>query len=351
MRSYTYDEDKQRTRSKEVFKDNAICAEKSETAVNGIKGLSELFWLPVFNIVDGFVPEYLHSVLFCVSKQLIYLWFEPENSSQSWYLGNNGDEIDKRLLSLKPYLKTTRSPLSLKYRDSWKAADWQTFLLFYAIYVLQQFLSPTFLEHFLLLSCSAHMFLQASITQDDLDIAHDYLVCFVKNMEVLYGAENVIFNCHQLIHLHDSVLNWGPLWATSAFSFENNNKNLRALLSRVDCNPKDVTERFRIWQHIPRHLSSIVIGDYDFSRLLNPVSSATYSSVSPHGNVCHLDLDDPIIFALRDLSKCNILPKQSKAYECFTNGHTVYHCANSKDADKTKCIIKLKNGCYGEIHC
>ena len=31
------------------------------------------------------------------------------------------------------------------------------------------------------------------------------------------------FNVHQLLHACDSVRNWGPLWVTSAYGFENTN--------------------------------------------------------------------------------------------------------------------------------
>lgn len=36
----------------------------------------------------------------------------------------------------------------------------------------------------------------------------------------------MVFNAHQLLHLCDGVLNWGPIWATLAFVFESANHNI-----------------------------------------------------------------------------------------------------------------------------
>jgi len=43
---------------------------------------------------------------------------------------------------------------------------------------------------------------------------------FVAGIETLYGEQFVSYNVHILTHLPDAVVNWGPLWANSAFVFE-----------------------------------------------------------------------------------------------------------------------------------
>ena len=39
----------------------------------------------------------------------------------------------------------------------------------------------------------------------------------------LYGLEKCSFNVHQLMHITECVRNWSPLWAWSAFTFEDSN--------------------------------------------------------------------------------------------------------------------------------
>ena len=46
------------------------------------------------------------------------------------------------------------------------------------------------------------------------------------NFEKLYGAASVSFSVHLLMHMAESVRNWGPLWATSTFPFESFNGTL-----------------------------------------------------------------------------------------------------------------------------
>lgn len=349
MRSYPYDENKQEARSNEMFQDNATQAEESASPRNGVKGFSLLSRLPSFYIVFGFVPEYLHSVLLGVSKQLMSLWLDQVNALKPWYVGDQISQMDSHLLRLKPPLEITRSPRSLMCRDNWKASEWRAFLLFYAISVLPGVLHPQFLEHYFHLSFSIHILLQESVSQHDLQLACESLVRFVKSMELLYGEENMSFNCHQLIHLSDSVLNWGPLWATSAFSFERNNGNLRTLLKGINDDPLQIYQRFLIWQHLPRHLSSFVYNrQSDFGELLAKLTPGSDGSGSdtPLGQSRHVDLTGSTKLAVQELLNRPVLVKSVEAYDSFSSGHTVYHSASCKESD---CVIKLKNGCCGEI--
>lgn len=48
----------------------------------------------------------------------------------------------------------------------------------------------------------------------------------MHNFKKLYGATNVYFNVHLLMHLAASVRNRGPLWATSTFPIESFNGTL-----------------------------------------------------------------------------------------------------------------------------
>ena len=49
---------------------------------------------------------------------------------------------------------------------------------------------------------------------------------FVAMVPELYGPEHVSLNVHLLTHLVNSVEQWGPLWASSAFVFEDANGKL-----------------------------------------------------------------------------------------------------------------------------
>ena len=71
---------------------------------------------------------------------------------------------------------------------------------------------------------------------------------FVITVGVLYGQKHVSFNVHQLCHLAQSVRDWGPLWATSAFPFEGNNKGLLNLFCGTQYVPQQMMKRFQVFQ-------------------------------------------------------------------------------------------------------
>ncbi len=63
-----------------------------------------------FQMVNGFVPEYQHSVCLGVTRQLANLWFDSRNHEQEWYTGTKSDLIDKELVTIKPPVEIIRVP-------------------------------------------------------------------------------------------------------------------------------------------------------------------------------------------------------------------------------------------------
>ncbi|KAM3598530.1 uncharacterized protein V6R79_019117 [Siganus canaliculatus] len=323
---------------------------KKNPPQNGVKGSSLLSKIPFFDIVLGFVPEYLHSVLLGVSKQLMSLWLDPANSLKPWYVGEKISEMDSRLRHIRTPSEISTSPQSLQCRDKWKASEWRAFLLFYAVSVLPGILVPPYLEHYLSFSFSIHILLQESISQQDLHLAHRTLVYFVEFMAKLYGEENTTFNCHQLIHLTQSVENWGPLWAISAFNFERNNGNLRTLLKGVKVKSQ-VHQRFLLWLHLPSHLSSSVFNKKcSFSELLAKVTPVKGSSSDKaFGNPHQVELTGSTQRAIAEFLNQPVYAKTADACDRFLHGHTIYKASNCKESDKTDCFVQLNNGSYGDI--
>ena len=60
----------------------------------------------------------------------------------------------------------------------------------------------------------------------------------------LYSIEHVSYNVHLLLHLSESVKFWGPLWATSAFLFENANGRLLRAFHGTKCVSNQIFKQF-----------------------------------------------------------------------------------------------------------
>ena len=81
--------------------------------------------MPNFDTVRGTTVDYMHCVLLGVCRQLLKLWFNSKNSKEVWYIGNQIEELDSRLLNIQPPNEMKRTPRSiestLKY---WKGNEY-----------------------------------------------------------------------------------------------------------------------------------------------------------------------------------------------------------------------------------
>ena len=211
-------------RTKESVERNALEVNRCHYVVKGVKGFSILsLILSTFDIIRGIVFDSMHCIDLGVMKQLISLWFDSKYSAKPWYLGSFITQINQKLSNIIPPSNVSRLPGNLISRSTWKASEWRNLLLYYGMFIFKRFLPEEFYNHFLLLSTSIYLLNQKTITLEEFYRAKTNLELFVKDFERLYGVVHMSFNVHQLLHACDSVRNWGPLWVTSAYGFENTN--------------------------------------------------------------------------------------------------------------------------------
>lgn len=191
-----------------------------KTTIQGLKGTDVICALPYIDIATCFVPEYMHSVLLGVVRQMIALWF---TKAGPWNIRKNSKDVDEFLLRTKPLNCFNRMPRRITVFQSWKASEFYNWCLFYSLPVLVQYLPHKYLEHFILLVKALYILLLKRIKETDLECPDKLLKLFVKQFKFLYSDRDMSYNVHQLLHLVLSVRRWGPLWATSAFVFENQN--------------------------------------------------------------------------------------------------------------------------------
>lgn len=202
----------------------------SSKVVKGVKGPSVLSTIFYFNLAWAFVPDYMHCVLLGVVRQCLSLWFDSSNHTKPWSLSTKGDMVDRKLCSIKPSSEVNRLPRSIKTRKYWKASEFRSWLLFYSIPVLHEILPSKYLNHWFILVFCIFTLLKSSVSSSEIDLCKALMDVFCMEMGILYGKEQLTFNVHQLTHLPLSVQRWGPLWATSAFRFEDNNGVLLGLI-------------------------------------------------------------------------------------------------------------------------
>ena len=257
-RAYPYREN---TRLRNHDQTNSFAEQAVATgiAVCGVKGPSILSTLPDFNIVDGIAPDYMHSVLLGVARQLSTLWFDSSNSEKPYYLGRAVKDIDTDLLSIKPPCNISRLPRTIVMRKFWKAHEWYAWLFHYSLIVLKKYLNVKFYNHLALLVEAVSILLQNTVTTEILNHCELILIQFVIDMEDLYGINNVSFNVHLCLHLTKSVENWGPLWTHSSFVFEAYNGELIEMFRGTQGVPLQVVKTFLLHRALPALSKKMVV--------------------------------------------------------------------------------------------
>lgn len=210
-------------------------SEISNKHVFGIKGITSLIQIPNFEI-DKCVPiDFMHNICLGVVKYMADVWFDTKNNKMEFYLGLKVKKIDKRILQFNTYSEISRYPREISQRNQWKANEWLNWLLYYANPSLMEFLPRQHFKHFQKLRKVIRMLLGDNLTDQNLDNCAKKLQHFVKKFQDLYGQKYMVYNIHLLLHLVESVRNFGPLWGFSLFPYENMNGFLKNFVK----GPKD----------------------------------------------------------------------------------------------------------------
>ncbi|XP_037504319.2 uncharacterized protein LOC119379180 [Rhipicephalus sanguineus] len=229
-------------RTAEETTDDMETAANTGTVVQGIKGPTPLINMPHFDIIWGFIPDYMHCVLLGVMRQLTELWLS--GVGKPYYIGRPAlfTVVDTRLCSIKPPL-CFRLQRSLSLRKYWKAVEWQQWLLWFSVPCLHGILPTDYFKHFTLLVKGVSLLLMDSVSSMDVSESASLLAKFVVGVQFLYGEKEMTFNVHQLLHLPKSVTLQGPLWSHSCFVFESNIGHVKELVTSAKGVPIQIVER------------------------------------------------------------------------------------------------------------
>ena len=168
-----------------------------------------------------------------VIKMYIWLWLDGSKSNKAnpWYIGDKVAIINLRLLNILPPIEITRTP-SKDYLDKltfWKAHEFKSFALYYYP-VLEGILPQLYFTNFAIFSHGLYTLLQEEVDAAAVEEMGPVLDAFVEDSEDHYGPSRTTANLHLTTHLVQSVLNWGCLWASSAFIPEWFNGDLQSMV-------------------------------------------------------------------------------------------------------------------------
>ncbi|XP_046404877.1 uncharacterized protein LOC124170221 isoform X1 [Ischnura elegans] len=183
-------------------------------------GVSVLQDIPDLDLVYSIPIDYMHLVCHGVMKRLLQIWIGGKipNRFSSSVVKN----ISLKLEALAKCIpkEFARKPRNLNDVARWKATEFRQFLLYTGPVVLcSRDISPDILTNFMSLHVALSILLQNS-SENLLNYAQSLLEHFVSTYGVLYGEDQMSHNVHNLLHIRDDYVRYGPLDNCSAFSFE-----------------------------------------------------------------------------------------------------------------------------------
>lgn len=199
-------------------------------AVCGVKGPTVMKHI-LHNYMTAIAVDVMHCVFEGVVKKLLNFWFNSKYSGHPASIIEHVNQVDQRLKSLTPPSFVQRLPRSIKnHLPYWKAHELKSWLFYYSIPCIRDLLDEPYFKHHTLLVLGISLLCQSSISLEELDVASRALDEYVRRFEVLYDRRNMTNNVHQLLHLAETVRQFGPLWTTSCFPFEDLNGRLKRLV-------------------------------------------------------------------------------------------------------------------------
>jgi len=340
---------------------HALVMEAVETKAPciGVKGPSVLSLLPYFDLIHGFVPDYMHCICLGVVRQLASLWFDSKNHNEPFYIGPVLSRVDSRLLSIKPPCSLSRTPRSVSQLKFWKAHEWLAWLLYYSLPVLKGILPHTHYTHWALLVDCVSILLGKEISLAQLVYCERGLVQFVSDFENLYGKQHLSFNVHQTLHLVQSVRDWGPLWSHSAFLFESYNSVLLNMIRGTQGVPMQILHSFFLTRAIPSNVANVLPdcspAEQEFIQSLTSHRRTVKSVITPStgvtllGQAMYRNLKRPDYVALHCMSP--VVTQTVVAYydRAVIHGELVHSLGYCKSLKRNSYTVCLVDGRYFQV--
>ena len=197
----------------------------STTDIKGVKGLTIMAKCKFYDLIAQCPPDTMHGVFLGVTKLFLKIWFDSSNHDKLYYIAPlQRSEIDKKLKRIQTYSECGRPPRPITDYKNWKANEFFNWLFYYSKYCLcDGILNPSHYRHFITFINIMETLHCGSITKENLNEMEKKLENFVKNFQILYDRESMVFDVHLLLHLPDAIRKFGPSQNYSLFVYENYN--------------------------------------------------------------------------------------------------------------------------------
>lgn len=188
---------------------------------NGVR-YSVLLELPYLDLVRNHIIDPMHNLLLGTAKHVMKTWMvKGIVASKDLQL------LEERVSKLQCPYDVGRIPLKISSGFyNFTADQWLNWTVVYSAVALKGIIPQNHYNCWLLYIKACSMLCCKFIKKSDVNIADQYLLQFCRNFEALCGADACTPNMHLHLHLKESLLDYGPVYAFWLFTFERLNGTL-----------------------------------------------------------------------------------------------------------------------------
>ncbi|CAF3340562.1 unnamed protein product [Rotaria sp. Silwood2] len=188
-----------------------------------IGGINSCFRKPTRNIMSLMMKPIVQQLQLLEQggKRLLTIFFERRfcTNEKQWTIQSDIDRINKRIQQYITPSSTIRLPRHISLYSRYKASEYRAILLIY-YRIFENILPDIYYSHFKQLVFAMHIGENQQITKSKLEEMHILLQHYVHEFKTLYGMRHIVNNIHSLIHLAETVRDYGPLQGYSPFNYE-----------------------------------------------------------------------------------------------------------------------------------
>ncbi|CAF0992928.1 unnamed protein product [Brachionus calyciflorus] len=177
----------------------------------GVKGACSLSNLKYYKPVSSTCIDYMHSLLEGVVKNLFKYWFDPSEAKNKYSLRRYMQEVDNRLLTIKPPSFVPKTPRTIYSYNLWRAHEYLAFIIYYALPIFKDIMKFEYYQNLKKLVIFVEVLLSKNINKKDLILVEAVIREFVKEVQDLYSKKAMLSGMHELLHLVDCTFDFDNL--------------------------------------------------------------------------------------------------------------------------------------------
>lgn len=226
--------------------------------------------------------------------------------------------------SLHSYIpkEFVRCPRGLDEVLNFKATEFRQILLYTGVLIFKEKIPNEVYYEYLLLHCACRLLSTPKNLQQNIKIAQKLLNEFVKNFSVVFGENSISHNVHNILHLSDSVKEFGVLSNFSAYDFE----NYLQILKKYVKQPNKILQQIFNKIKNEKRIAEKKYKGLKENKFLNYFNNDYVLNHKSPNNICYLKPDIPfklkgfnreknVVFGNRFLNKFSFFEKPTDSME------------------------------------